>query len=340
MQVSSADFAISSDGSLVSRSGGNVTMLDVLTDLDAMQASNNTGLRRRSLLACGGNIFDNNCQDNNYVAAWQTRMGVTVSPSICYWRTYEFKRRDGACYNWVASAKTWTNTMGVVGTSGLYQTFNFQISSISSSSTNPGIYFTPLGQACVYYTVNLVPSTAGSGSITVYLFCNPPETPAGGWTGQTQNVYPCSTAPFSSSKPPTCCTGCVVNYIDYTNFIPGTVVGQSATNPCFSSQYSASGAIGGSPTSVSAPYPSGPYYGATSYTMQNARPTGTIGCHEYFLVYQGTNADPGYTTAASDVGSIPSTGPYLPVPPQPSGGRHLLLTGGGGGSNANPSTSR
>jgi hypothetical protein len=319
------------NGVLVAAGSGNVTMLDVL---NALQEPAGSPQRRRLLGNCaGGNIFNNECQDNSYVIQWQTNLGMTVNPAICYWRTYEFKRRDGACFNWLANAKTWTNTMGVVGQPGVYQDFSFAIASVTASNSNPGIYYTPLGNACVYYTLHLSPSTAGSGTITVYLFCIPPAGPQNDagttWTGLINGGAPNAAGVAPTCTATTCCTGCMVNYIDYTGFIPGTLSGQSATNPCFSNSYSASGYVGGS-TSVYAPYPTGNYVGATKYNQANARPTGEVGCHEYFAVFKATNADATYTTASTDVGSIPASGPYLPVPPQApagGGGRHLLVIG-------------
>ena len=73
MQVASSDFAVSQDGSLVSRTGGNVTMLDVLLALE--QPAGSPGRRHLSGICAGGALTNNACQDNTDVIAWQTTLG-------------------------------------------------------------------------------------------------------------------------------------------------------------------------------------------------------------------------------------------------------------------------
>ena len=73
--------------------------------------------------------------------------------------------------------------------------------------------------------------------------------------------------------------------------------------------------------------------------LRNARPTGTTGCHEYFSIFKGTNADATYSTFGTDVGSIPATGPFLPQPSSTTGGGRRLLYTGSGGGNTSPSLS-
>ena len=127
------------------------------------------------------------------MAAWETRIGVTVDPNICYWRTYEFKRNSGACYNWQSQFK-WTNTMGVTGRPGVFTSASFDVAWALQA---PNLYLAQDGKTyCSIYAMGLADNAAlGSGIIIVYLGCNPPEAdPA-----------------FTNTS--------VVNFIDYTNFV-------------------------------------------------------------------------------------------------------------------------
>ena len=300
VQVANSDFTLRSDGSLASRSGGTTTMLDVLNYRAGLPA-NWTGTastttdsagRRRLFTDCYGTW--GSCQDTTFVAAWETRLNLQVSSTICYFRTFEFKQGTGACYNWYSPGKTFRNKMlSATDSQATPPLASFTIA--SSTYTKIAYQFTLSAFPnsvfhCGITTLSLVPSQLGSGKITIYASCKPPENGVCG-DGRTVNY------------------ACPVSYVDYTEFVPGTV-----TNPCFSAP--------------------GPIVGATA-----TLPTGTRGCHEYFLIFAGTvqSADTlfggglGYFDL-NDLGTIPPTGPYLPVPPSVSTstgwGRHLLMADG------------
>lgn len=138
VQVANSDFTVRSDGSLASRSGGTTTMTDVLNYRAELDASGSTTTdsagRRRLLVNCanGSSLFDwnnQNCQDDSFVTNWQTALNIVVSPSTCYFRTWEFRRASGACYNWYSPGKTFRNSMGVTGSAGNYTEALFKIAS-------------------------------------------------------------------------------------------------------------------------------------------------------------------------------------------------------------------
>ena len=191
LQVANSDFTLNANGSLVAAGSGTLTMLDVMLAKDggASASSDYAPLAGRRRLACS--MYDNSCQDNAYVAAWETRIGVTVDPSICYWRTYEFKRNAGACFNWWTHGK-WTNTMGVTATPGTFTTATFTITG-ATHTTNK--YQAQDGHHCSFTSFSLdSTSTLGTGTITVYVACNPPDVnPAFGSTTAVNYVVRCTT---------------------------------------------------------------------------------------------------------------------------------------------------
>ena len=332
VQVSSRDFAVQSDGTMAARGGGSTTMADVLT-------SRGTGgaRRRRLLMNCAnGTVNNQNCQDDSFVTQWQTALKLTVSPTTCYFRTWEFKRASGACYNWYAPGKNFNNIMGrtaypgntitasfpIASSTFVYDTYSFlTVQEIAYYAADGTLVSTDWSAPqfevyCNIATINLVPTELGSGSISIYTTCLPPDAgicPDGGRTSCAVNyvgeftalvsfVVTCS--PLANSR----AIRFVLLPADYTEFVPGTV-----TNPCFSTP----GAIVGADVNL---------------------PTGTTGCHEYFQLLAGTsqsadtqNLDIYGEVDMTDMGFMPSmmvTGasPYIPSPPVVQSGhrRHVL----------------
>ena len=217
VQVSSRDFAVQPDGTMAARGGGSTTMVDVLNSRAAGAS------RRRLLMSCAnGTVNNQNCQDDSFVTQWQTALKLTVSPTICYFRTWEFKRASGACLNWYAPGKNFRNTMGLTAYPGHTIEASFPI---ASSTFTYNMYSFLASQEQAYYgangtlistdwsapqfnvfcsiaTLNLVPTALGSGSISIYTTCQPPDA----------GICPDGTT-----------TSCAVNYVGEFSLPPSDV---------------------------------------------------------------------------------------------------------------------